>query len=98
MTNGVIGVIGAAASLAAGFILLRLPGPTAQPVPDRWHKKSTPVTGGFALLAGLLVALAASAATGHGSRLLAYVAAGAVAALAVGFLPSPPYHWEFWFS
>ncbi|MDP9257168.1 MAG: undecaprenyl/decaprenyl-phosphate alpha-N-acetylglucosaminyl 1-phosphate transferase [Actinomycetota bacterium] len=66
--------------------MLRLPGPIAQPVPDRWHKKSTPVTGGFALLMGLLVALLAATAAGRASLLLAYVALGASAALTIGFL------------
>lgn len=86
MTYGVVALIGAAATLAAGLVVLRLPGPIAQPVPDRWHKKATPTTGGFSLLAGLLVALAAAAAAGHGSRSLAYVAAGALGAFTIGFL------------
>jgi UDP-GlcNAc:undecaprenyl-phosphate GlcNAc-1-phosphate transferase len=84
MTFGVIVSVGAATALAASLILLRLPGPIALPVPDRWHKKSTPVTGGFALLSGLLAALAAGAAAGHTSPSLAYVAAGATAAFIVG--------------
>jgi UDP-GlcNAc:undecaprenyl-phosphate/decaprenyl-phosphate GlcNAc-1-phosphate transferase len=86
VTYGGIGVVGAAVAFAAGVVLLRLPGPIAQPVPDRWHKKSTPLTGGLALLTGLLVALAAGAALGHTSPTLAYVAAGATGAFIVGFL------------
>lgn len=86
MTYGVIVILGVAAALATGLILLRLPGPIAQPVPDRWHKKSTPVTGGIALLIGLLAALAAGAAAGHTSPSLTYVAAGATGAFIVGFL------------
>jgi UDP-GlcNAc:undecaprenyl-phosphate GlcNAc-1-phosphate transferase len=78
-------VAGASAALVVGLLLLRLPGPIAQPVPDRWHKKSTPVSGGFALLAGLLVALLTAAAAGHGAASLAYIAVGATAALIVGF-------------
>jgi UDP-GlcNAc:undecaprenyl-phosphate GlcNAc-1-phosphate transferase len=77
--------VGATLTLAAGLVLLRLPGPIAQPVPDRWHRKSTPVTGGFALLIGFLIALAVGAAIEHPSRSLAYVAAGAAAAFVVGF-------------
>jgi UDP-GlcNAc:undecaprenyl-phosphate GlcNAc-1-phosphate transferase len=79
-------MVGAGAALAVGLILLRLPGPIAQPVPDRWHKKSTPVTGGIALLIGLLVAVATGAAAEHGSSSLAYVASGATGAFVVGFL------------
>jgi UDP-GlcNAc:undecaprenyl-phosphate/decaprenyl-phosphate GlcNAc-1-phosphate transferase len=83
MTFGLI-VIAASIALGVGLVLLRVPGPIAQPVPDRWHKKSTPVSGGFALLAGLLVSLALGAAAGHASASLAGVAAGASAALLVG--------------
>lgn len=85
MAYGVVFGIAAVTTLAVGGILLRLPGPMAQPVPDRWHKKSTPVTGGFALLVGLLVALLAATAAGRASRPLAYVSLGAVAALTLGF-------------
>jgi UDP-GlcNAc:undecaprenyl-phosphate GlcNAc-1-phosphate transferase len=73
-------------ALAASLISVRLPGPIAQPVPDRWHKKSTPVTGGFALLLGLLLALAAGAATGKAPPSVAYIAVGATAAFTIGFL------------
>jgi UDP-GlcNAc:undecaprenyl-phosphate/decaprenyl-phosphate GlcNAc-1-phosphate transferase len=86
MTYGGVGVVAAAFALTGGMALLRLPGPIAHPVPDRWHKKSTPVTGGLALLTALLVALAVGAAAGHASPSLAYVAAGATGAFIVGFL------------
>jgi UDP-N-acetylmuramyl pentapeptide phosphotransferase/UDP-N-acetylglucosamine-1-phosphate transferase len=62
MTYGVVFGIAAVTTLAVGGILLRLPGPMAQPVQDRWHKKSTPVAGGVALLGGALLALAAGEA------------------------------------
>jgi UDP-GlcNAc:undecaprenyl-phosphate GlcNAc-1-phosphate transferase len=81
-----VAIVGAGVSLAAGMILLRLPGPAAQPVPDRWHKKSTPVTGGVALLGGVLLALAAGETLHHQSSSVAYVALGAAAAFTVGFL------------
>jgi UDP-GlcNAc:undecaprenyl-phosphate GlcNAc-1-phosphate transferase len=86
MTYGVIVMVGAGVALATGLISLRLPGPIAQPVPDRWHKKSTPVTGGFALLLGLLLALAAGAAAGNAPRSVVYIALGATAAFAIGLL------------
>jgi UDP-GlcNAc:undecaprenyl-phosphate GlcNAc-1-phosphate transferase len=86
MTYGVIVLVGASVALAAGLISLRLPGPIAQPVPDRWHKKSTPVTGGFALLVGLLLALAAGAAAGGAPPSVGYIAVGAAAAFTIGFL------------
>jgi UDP-GlcNAc:undecaprenyl-phosphate/decaprenyl-phosphate GlcNAc-1-phosphate transferase len=86
MTYGVIVMVGASVALAAGLISLRLPGPIAQPVPDRWHKKSTPVTGGVALLLGLLLALAAGAAAGDAPPSVAYIAVGATAAFTIGFL------------
>ena len=38
-------------------IVQRLPGPTAVPLPDRWHRGVTPVTGGIALFGALLLAL-----------------------------------------
>ena len=86
MIYGGIVTVGASVALAAGLISLRLPGPIAQPVRDRWHKKSTPVTGGFALLLGLLFALAAGAATGNAPPSVAYIAVGATAAFTIGFL------------
>jgi UDP-GlcNAc:undecaprenyl-phosphate/decaprenyl-phosphate GlcNAc-1-phosphate transferase len=86
VTEGVVAIVGAGVSLAGGMIALRLPGPAAQPVPDRWHKKSTPVTGGIALLAGVLLALAAGETLHHQPSSVAYVALGAAAAFTVGFL------------
>jgi UDP-GlcNAc:undecaprenyl-phosphate GlcNAc-1-phosphate transferase len=86
MTEGVVAIVGAGVSLAAGMIALRLPGPAAQPVPDRWHKKKTPVTGGVALLGGVLLALAAGETLRHEPSSIAYVALGAAAAFTVGFL------------
>jgi UDP-N-acetylmuramyl pentapeptide phosphotransferase/UDP-N-acetylglucosamine-1-phosphate transferase len=86
MTEGVVAIVGASVSLAGGMIVLRLPGPAAQPVPDRWHKKRTPVTGGVALLGGVLLALAAGKALRQEPSSIAYVALGAAAAFTVGFL------------
>jgi UDP-GlcNAc:undecaprenyl-phosphate GlcNAc-1-phosphate transferase len=36
---------------------LRLPGPRAVPLPNRWHRTVTPVTGGIALFGGFILAL-----------------------------------------
>ena len=86
MAEGVVVIVGVGVSLAGGMIALRLPGPAAQPVPDRWHKKSTPVTGGVALLGGVLLALAAGETLRHEPSSVAYVALGAAAAFTVGYL------------
>jgi len=83
---GGVFLVSAGATFLAALILLRLPGPVAQPVPDRWHRRPTPVTGGFALLAGLLVGLVAKGVDGGVPRAVTYVALGATAAFAVGFL------------
>ena len=82
MTYGVVFGIAAVTTLAVGGMLLRLPGPMAQPVQDRWHKKSTPVTGGVALLGGVLLALAAGEALHHQPFSVAYVALGQLSHLA----------------
>jgi UDP-GlcNAc:undecaprenyl-phosphate/decaprenyl-phosphate GlcNAc-1-phosphate transferase len=76
------GVVGTA---VGGIALLQSPGPIARPVPDRWHLKATPVTGGFALFAGFLVALGAVALAGQADRRLGYVVLGATCALLLGF-------------
>jgi UDP-N-acetylmuramyl pentapeptide phosphotransferase/UDP-N-acetylglucosamine-1-phosphate transferase len=86
MTEGVVAIVGAGVSLAGGTVALRLPGPAAQPVPDRWHTKRTPVTGGIALLGGVLLALAAGETLRHEPSSVAYVALGAAAAFTVGYL------------
>jgi UDP-GlcNAc:undecaprenyl-phosphate GlcNAc-1-phosphate transferase len=70
---------------------LRLPGPVAKPVPDRWHRKSTPLTGGLALLAGFLAALGTAALADHVDRRVAYVGLAAIAAYLVGL--SDDEHW-----
>lgn len=79
-------IVGAGVSLVGGLIALRLPGLAAQPVPDRWHKKSTPVTGGVALLGGVLLALAAAETLDTLPTSVAYVALGAAGAFTVGYL------------
>jgi UDP-GlcNAc:undecaprenyl-phosphate GlcNAc-1-phosphate transferase len=77
-----VGVLGA---WVVSIALLRLPGPIACPVPDRWHRKSTPITGGFALLAGFLLALSSAVLAGEVNRRFGYVALAATAAFLLGF-------------
>jgi UDP-GlcNAc:undecaprenyl-phosphate/decaprenyl-phosphate GlcNAc-1-phosphate transferase len=75
-----------AAALAAAFSALawRLPGPRAHPLPERWHRTVTPVTGGIALFAAF--ALALQPALGSGAIPTRYqpVVLAAVAAFALG--------------
>ena len=81
-----MGIVGATTAFAAGLLLLRMPGPMAEPVSDRWHKKSTPLCGGFALLAGVLMALAIGQTGEQESPSIAFVALGATAAFTIGLL------------
>jgi UDP-GlcNAc:undecaprenyl-phosphate/decaprenyl-phosphate GlcNAc-1-phosphate transferase len=75
------GVLG---TWSGGIGLLYAPGPVAQPVPDRWHHKATPVTGGLALLVGFLLALGVAALVHEADPRFGYVGVGATAALLVG--------------
>jgi UDP-GlcNAc:undecaprenyl-phosphate GlcNAc-1-phosphate transferase len=83
--------VGVLATWVASIVLLRLPGPIASPVPDRWHKKSTPLTGGFALLIGFLAALGSAVLAGELDRRFAYVALAATAAFGLGLCDDE--HW-----
>jgi UDP-N-acetylmuramyl pentapeptide phosphotransferase/UDP-N-acetylglucosamine-1-phosphate transferase len=76
--------VGAVASWLVSVASLRLPGPVSRPVADRWHCKSTPLTGGFGLLSGFLLALGAAAAAGHLDRRLWYVALAGTGAFVLG--------------
>jgi UDP-GlcNAc:undecaprenyl-phosphate GlcNAc-1-phosphate transferase len=49
--------LAAAGAVLLGAAMLRLPGPRAVPLPDRWHRTVTPVTGGIAIFGGFVVAL-----------------------------------------
>jgi UDP-N-acetylmuramyl pentapeptide phosphotransferase/UDP-N-acetylglucosamine-1-phosphate transferase len=84
MTAVLVLLVAVLGTLVGSILLLRLPGPVARPVPDRWHRKSTPLTGGFALLAGFLLALGSAALAGQLDRRFGYVALAASAALALG--------------
>ena len=57
MTSVGTAVLAALCALAFATILSRRTTLTAKPMPDRWHVRATPITGGVAIFAGLLVAL-----------------------------------------
>jgi hypothetical protein len=73
-----VGVLG---TWLGGIFLLHAPGPVAQPVPDRWHRKATPLTGGLALLVGFLLALSVGVVEHDADRRFGYVAIGVTAAV-----------------
>ena len=77
-------LVGGGVTATGVIVLLRAPGPVAKPVPDRWHRKATPLTGGLALLTGFLIGLGVAEATGHVAHSVGYLAAGAAAAFLVG--------------
>ena len=85
LTTALAVPVGALACCLVGCASLRLPGAIARPVSDRWHQKETPLTGGFALLAGLLLALVAGATDEHVDQKLWVVLAAGVAAFVIGF-------------
>jgi UDP-GlcNAc:undecaprenyl-phosphate/decaprenyl-phosphate GlcNAc-1-phosphate transferase len=57
MTSLTTLVLAAAFAAALSPAVRRLPILTAMPLPDRWHKTATPVTGGIALFVAFIVAL-----------------------------------------
>jgi UDP-GlcNAc:undecaprenyl-phosphate/decaprenyl-phosphate GlcNAc-1-phosphate transferase len=71
-------------SWVAGIASLRVPGPLSRPVADRWAQRSTPVTGGFALLAGFLLALAVATRGGGLDHRLRDAALAGAAAFVLG--------------
>jgi UDP-GlcNAc:undecaprenyl-phosphate GlcNAc-1-phosphate transferase len=68
------------------WIVCRLPGPRAIPIPDRWHRTITPVTGGIALFAAFALALQPALHTGAIATWYRPVIAVAAAAFALGLL------------
>jgi UDP-GlcNAc:undecaprenyl-phosphate GlcNAc-1-phosphate transferase len=76
-----VGVLG---TWLGGIFLMHAPGPVAQPVPDRWHRKATPLTGGLALLVGFLLVLSVAVVEHGADRRFGYVAIGATAAFLLG--------------
>ena len=62
----------------------RLPLPAAVPLPDRWHRTVTPVTGGIALFGAFAVVLVPSFASGAVDRRYLPLVLGAGAAFVLG--------------
>ncbi len=84
MTSVLVLLVGVLGTWVASIVFLRLPGPVARPVPDRWHRKSTPLTGGLALLTGFLVALGSAVLAGQVERRFGYLALAGTAAFLLG--------------
>src|SRR5438105_13102101 len=84
MTSVLDLLVGVLVTWVGSIVFLRLPGPVARPVADRWHKKSTPLTGGFALLTGFLAALGSAVLAGELDRRFAYVGLAANAEFLLG--------------
>ena len=84
MTSVLVLSAGMLGAWVSSMVLMRLPGPVARPVPDRWHCKSTPLTGGLALLVGFMLALGSGALAYQPDRRFGYVALAATAAFALG--------------
>ena len=76
--------VGAVVSCVASIASLHVPGPVSRPVADRWAQKSTPLTGGFGLLTGFVLALVVAAHGGQLDYRLRDVALAGTAAFVVG--------------
>jgi UDP-GlcNAc:undecaprenyl-phosphate/decaprenyl-phosphate GlcNAc-1-phosphate transferase len=74
--------IGSAAILSA--CVQRLPGPRAVPLPDRWHRNVTPVTGGIALFGAFVLALQPALLSNAVDRRYLPLIMGAAAAFVFG--------------
>ena len=83
-----VGTFTLAAALAVAFswLALRLPGPRALPVPERWHRTPTPVTGGIALFGAFVLAVLPALQSGAIATWYRPVIAVAAAAFAFGLL------------
>src|SRR6266511_5381778 len=84
MTSVLVLGVGVLGTWVANIVFLRLPGPVARPVPDRWHRKSTPWTCGLALLTGFLLALGTAALAGQVERRFGYLVLAGTAAFLLG--------------
>jgi UDP-GlcNAc:undecaprenyl-phosphate/decaprenyl-phosphate GlcNAc-1-phosphate transferase len=83
-----VGTFLLAAGLAVVFsgIVCRLPGPRAIPIPERWHRTITPVTGGIALYAAFVLAVQPALYSGAIATWYRPVILVAAAAFALGLL------------
>jgi UDP-GlcNAc:undecaprenyl-phosphate GlcNAc-1-phosphate transferase len=86
VTAVVVLPVGAVASCLVSAVSLRVPGPVSRPVGDRWAHKSTPLTGGFGLLAGFCLALGFAAQAGRVDHRLRTVVLAGAAAFVLGVL------------
>src|SRR5919198_260532 len=84
MTSVLVLLVGVLGTWVASILFLRLPGPVARPVPDRWARKATPLTGGLALLTGFLAALGSAVLAGQIDRRFGYLALAGTGAYAIG--------------
>jgi UDP-GlcNAc:undecaprenyl-phosphate GlcNAc-1-phosphate transferase len=84
MTSVLVLLVGVLGTWVASILFLRLPGPVARPVPDRWARKATPLTGGLALLTGFLAALGSAVLAGEVDRRFGYLAVAGTGAYVLG--------------
>src|SRR5919204_5439623 len=84
MTSVLVLLVALLGTWVVSIAALRLPGPVAKPVPDRWHRKSTPLTGGVALLLGFLAALGTATLAGQIDRRFGYLALAGAAGYLLG--------------
>jgi UDP-GlcNAc:undecaprenyl-phosphate/decaprenyl-phosphate GlcNAc-1-phosphate transferase len=81
LTTLLLAICGAAILSAS---VRRLPGPRAFPLPDRWHRTVTPVTGGIALFGAFVLAMQPAFLSGAVDRRYLPLVLGAGAAFALG--------------
>jgi UDP-GlcNAc:undecaprenyl-phosphate/decaprenyl-phosphate GlcNAc-1-phosphate transferase len=77
-------ILAAAFAAALSAAVRRIPGLTAFPLPDRWHKTATPVTGGIAIFVAFVVALQPALFADAVDSRYVLVILGAAAAFALG--------------
>jgi UDP-GlcNAc:undecaprenyl-phosphate/decaprenyl-phosphate GlcNAc-1-phosphate transferase len=78
-------LLAATCAVIVSGVVRRLPGPCAVPLPDRWHRTVTPVTGGIAIFGAFLIALQPAIVSHAVDRRYWPIVLGAVGAFALGF-------------
>jgi UDP-GlcNAc:undecaprenyl-phosphate/decaprenyl-phosphate GlcNAc-1-phosphate transferase len=84
MTSLTTLLLAAAFAVVLSAAVRRIPVLTAMPLPDRWHKTATPVTGGIALFVAFIVALQPALFSNAVDSRYVPVIVGAAAAFALG--------------
>jgi UDP-GlcNAc:undecaprenyl-phosphate/decaprenyl-phosphate GlcNAc-1-phosphate transferase len=84
MTSLTTLILAAAFAAVLSEAVRRIPVLTAMPLPDRWHKTATPVTGGIALFVAFIVALQPALFSDAVDSRYVPVIVGAAAAFALG--------------